>query len=1039
MKETKRTPLIDLNKIKSLSEGIKIDGNILLSSFSENKSLYIISDIYFYFKEEGKILKDFMLIPAISKDDNKYQTTENKSHIWYDQYSYHTIIYHNKRAFYFNPSFSDNPKEIDIIDKSKENGKYLELYSVYFCENENKELNKTKFEIIFSDYYSNIYSLNININIGEMDIKPVLLYRFRKIYNIEEDFGFNDLDIFNLEDNEIITDIKILSNELTKEKEIIAVTKNTIFKFEGKGTYKEVFEKYSKGEEDNILKIYKKLGSNDKVNEFEKSKIELIKSYSSNSVKKDELNLVLGWMSSVGYVLQELNQKNNFDVFPYVKFNLDGTKDFKAIPISTCQSKLHIFILFTDCLVIFNKLNKNIVHIEYLSNKYNDMYYIESLNILVLSTISEIFYLNLTNEDKYIWENYIETRNYDLALKYLPKEEKKIIPKLHRLNAEKYFKEEKYDLAWKEYILSDEIFENICVKFLNKNQYIPLLNYLIEIKKALPNKKNDIIKYLINTWIAEILIEFENKLGEKNKLNLKNFMEEIKKNNEEKYIDKDIYYNYLLIYQKNKEFMDYSIQKGDYTLVIQNLLNHLNFEEVLNKLDKFFSSDISDDTMNKLIKILFEYSNYFMKESPRKTINLFEKELISESNQDEIIKVIIDSDIKSQVKNGNYEIILNYIRKLIKKNINNNPKEKNNSLSQSTINNLHNLYILILSLSEKPEHKKEVIEYLKGPLYTISQKNNYLNVTLSNKEIYIDLNFAQKILKNNYSALALVYCLMKRYNESILIALEHNEKDIAIFIAQNIKDEKIKKDIWLRIFKYFKTNNFADAKNILESSCGVLKIEDILPFMMDDVKLEELKSDLQACINFYEKGVTQLKQEINDYNQSTEIIKKEIFKIQKKSTIIDYTKIKCEKCQKDILGNKFFLFPCGHIFDTNCLIKILDDYDQKNIGDESFKIKINKIKNLKEKIKTLEEKKNKIMNEQKLQSNNLNTFKVFFNFINSEKKEEFSNEEEMQLKNFQENLYQLLKEECALCGKEMINSTQIKLGEDEDKKWNDLV
>jgi hypothetical protein len=114
--------------------------------------------------------------------------------------------------------------------------------------------------------------------------------------------------------------------------------------------------------------------------------------------------------------------------------------------------------------------------------------------------------------------------------------------------------------------------------------------------------------------------------------------------------------------------------------------------------------------------------------------------------------------------------------------------------------------------------------------------------------------------------------------------------------------------------------------------------------MMDDVKLEELKTDLQACINFYEKGVTQLKQEINDYNQSTEIIKKEIFKIQKKSTFVDYTKIKCEKCQKDILGNKFFLFPCGHIFDTLCLIKILDDYDQKNIGDELFKQKIKKIK-----------------------------------------------------------------------------------------------
>ena len=91
----------------------------------------------------------------------------------------------------------------------------------------------------------------------------------------------------------------------------------------------------------------------------------------------------------------------------------------------------------------------------------------------------------------------------------------------------------------------------------------------------------------------------------------------------------------------------------------------------------------------------------------------FISELISEINQDEIIKVLIDSDIKSEVKNGNYEIILNYIRKLIKKNImNNNNKDNNNKISQSTINNLHNLYILILSLSEKPEHKKEVIEYL---------------------------------------------------------------------------------------------------------------------------------------------------------------------------------------------------------------------------------------------------------------------------------------------------------------------------------------
>ena len=1037
MKEAKRVPIIDFNKITSLSEEIKIQGNILFLHYTDNETLYILTDSSFlYFKEKNQKVKEIPLY-SYKTGSETYQTIQDESHLWCDKSGFHTIIHSTKSVFYFNPTLSEQ-KFINLMNKEKK--VCIEPYALAFCEDPKIQLNKDKVEVLFADYYSNIYHLTVDI--PDMNIELNLLYRLRKslVPTGEENFGLNELELYNLENNEIISDINIIYDEDKNEKTIIAVTKNTIFKFKGSGTFKEIFDEYSKNE-DYFLNTYKKLGINDKEKEYDNSKIELIKGYSIYSPKKDELNSSLGWMSSVGYVLQDIYLNDNLCIFPYIKFNLDGTKDFKIIPKSACQTKLHIIILFSDCLVVYNKLNRNIVHFEYILTKYNNIYYIESLNRLILSTAKDIFYITLEKEIKYIWENFIEIEDYDLAIKYLPREEKYLVPKLHRLNAEKYFREEKYDEACKEYILSDEIFENICVKFLNKNQLSPLLNYLFEIKKSLSDKKNDIRKYLIYTWIAEILIEQENiNSDNKSEFNLKIFMEELKKNHEEKYIDKNIYYNYLLIYQKKKEFIDYAMVKGDYELIIQNLLNHLNFEEVLNKMDKFISSDIDDNTMNNLIKILFEFSNYFMKESPSKTINLLDKELISEINQDEIIKVLIDSDIKSEVKNGNYEIILNYIRKLIKKNImNNNNKVNNNKISQSTINNLHNLYILILSLSEKPEHKKEVIEYLKGPLYTFSQKNTYLNITLHNKEIYIDLNFAQKILKNNFSALALVYCLMGRYNESILIALEHNEKDIAIFIAQNIKDEKIKKDIWLRIFKYFKTNNFADAKNILESSCGVLKIEDILPFMMDDVKLEELKTDLQACINFYEKGVTQLKQEINDYNQSTEIIKKEIFKIQKKSTFVDYTKIKCEKCQKDILGNKFFLFPCGHIFDTLCLIKILDDYDQKNIGDELFKQKIKKIKNLREKVTILEEKKRKIMNEQKLQSNNLNTFKVFFNFINTEKKEEFSNEEEMQLNQFQEDLYSLLKEECVLCGKEMINSTQIKLGEDENKKWNDLI
>ena len=1028
MKESEREPVINFGNIERYSSYGELKGKIIASTTSENETLFIVTDSsYFYYQEKGKVIVEIILIPQLSKDQDKYQTEENTSRIWCDKFGYHTIIAHDKRVFYYNPSLKDKPFELNL-----ESGKYLEPYAVAFCDTNSiiTPNHKDKIEIIFSDFYSDIYNLTIKNERGTPKIYYSFLYKLRNDdYEDGDNFGFPDFNLFNLEKNERITDIKIINSNKENRKEllIIVVTKNTIFKFEGSGTFKEIFDKY-KMDKDDFLKAFKKLSHNQKGKEFEKSRIQLLKSFSYNSLTKNNLELCLGWMSSAGYFLEEIQYvndkitpKKNFSIFPYLKFKFDGTKDYNSIPTMACQSKLHIFFLYNDCLVVINKLNRNVVHVEFLLTNYNDMHYRESINSLVLSTLKDVFILSLDDEDKYIWENYVEIGNFDLAIKSLPKDIDKLKPKLHRLNAEKLFKEEKYDKAAEEYNLSDEIFESVCVKFIMSNQYQALLKYLYLIRNSkLTNMnkkdeiKNYIPKYLVYTWIAELLVEQENS-QEKGELSLKDFIEETKHNHTDKYIDKMTYYFLLLNNGKKKEFLDYAMLKGDYELIIQNLINHLNYDEVLNNLEKFMSSDIDDRVLKKLIKIIFEYSNYFMKESPTKTINLLEKEFIAETNQDDIVKVIIDSDFRQELNKGNYDTILNYIRRLIKKNVMNNSNSSNNNknvVSQSTINNLHNLYILFLSLSDKPEHKKEVIEYLKGPMYTYTQKNNYLNVALSNKEIHIDLNFAQKILKNNYCALALVYCLMGRYNESILIALEHNEKDIAIFIAQNIKDDKIKKDIWLRIFKYFKTNNFADAKNILESSMGILKIEDILPFMMDNVKLEELKTDLQACINFYEEGVNQLKQEINDYNQSTEIIKKDIYEIQKKSTYINYNQIKCEKCQKDIMGAKFFLFPCGHIFDTFCLIQILIDYDDQNIGDEFFRIKVNNIKSLREKIRILQEKKKKIIYEQKLQNSNTNTFKVLFNFINKEQREEFSKEEEIQLKEYSDNLYRLLKEEC---------------------------
>ena len=49
MKESKRKPIIDFNKIKSLSSEAKIQGNILFSLYTERETLLILTDMTFFY------------------------------------------------------------------------------------------------------------------------------------------------------------------------------------------------------------------------------------------------------------------------------------------------------------------------------------------------------------------------------------------------------------------------------------------------------------------------------------------------------------------------------------------------------------------------------------------------------------------------------------------------------------------------------------------------------------------------------------------------------------------------------------------------------------------------------------------------------------------------------------------------------------------------------------------------------------------------------------------------------------------------------
>ena len=881
------------------------------------------------------------------------------------------------------------------------------------------------------------------------------------------------------EKGERIIDMKIYKNN--DEKIIIACTKNMIFKFVGKEkSFDDFFKKYSQNEF--LTKSYRKFPNKSNILNYNLTHLQIIPSYTTTKNEK----IVFGCMGGFGYCLGEIeensgnrekeeNNLENIFVFNFKKpkyigeskiplFTLDENlinSRLNLEPIMACQSKLHIFVLFDNCLLAINKLTQRYIYSNKLTIKFKDMFYNKFKNSLFLYTEKEIYNISLDGEDKNVWTNYIENGRFDLALNTLSKDDIETRSVIHKLKADYLYKQEKYELAGKEYTLSNEPFEHVCYKFLRDGKISGLISYLGIIKAYKLNDQNIrnisnelfINKYLVYSWLAELILNEEN--NKNNELILKKFSEEFKHNRKDKYINKHNLYHFLKINGKEKEFNEFAILKNDNKTLIENLLIKGKYDEVFNYLEKNLSTE--NNNTEECIKILMQYIDLFMKKSIKNTIKLLENLTFSLNDQKQLVRALTGPNYKKCIHDeNNYNIVLNYLRKLINQNISSDIQNKN----------LNNLYLLFLSLSDKKENKQEIIDYLKGPLNIYTLNNNQMNVSFSNKKVLIDLGFAEKIMKKNPPALSLVYFFMQKYDEGIKLALDNEEYELAILMTQNIPNEEKQRKIWIKLFNFFKKNRKYSPKNILELSSGIINIEDILPLMDDEIELKDIKIDLQECIDVYEEGVSQLKQKILTYNKSNNNIKDDIYLINKRKIDLEHSKIKCHVCQNNISENKFFLFPCGHIFDADCLVKFLIEYEANGIGGEDLSGKVKLIKKLTDKIMFMQRKKsihkkNIIMGE--LHKFGKKTKNMFLNLVKIEPKGkgnekeiekekdkdkskiideeiDLTKEEEIQLKELSNGLYNVLKEECVLCGQEMISSTQKQFSqEDENIKWGKLV
>ena len=976
----------------------------------------------------------FSIISETSQGNFKERLTK----IWTDREGNHSIVSFNGKIFYFNSSFLKNLKELSIF-------KDIEICAIAFDETNVDEKNSGRF--LACDINNNIYECRVIVQQTQTDKndnfeiverkKAVSKLIFMNWDDEDEDEIYepkknkNDDRIYGIS---FMKSTKPEINENDNYCYIMIVTKTKLYQFIGPGK-KSFKQTFSKCNENPILfndscKYFPSIKS--KKSEFD-TNLQVL-------YKGSERFYQFGWKTETGFCFGNFNYSSylpyevkKFTVVPFAKIDNQGNKVNRAEPISITHTHNHIFILYNDSLTIISKLTSNIIYTKYLDKDYKGIIYNEFSSDggnIILYSKNEIYKMSLKEENDDIWQDYLEVGDYP-NLQKCCENNSKLLKRINRIMAEEEFEKNDYNNSVSKYLLSDENFEIVCLKYLMKNQ-IKILNLYLKLnldKNVKIKQEYNLECNLISTFI---IVLFLNDFKKERNSALKEFRQQIRE--KRKYLtDGNIIYELLRKYGKMDELIEFASIMGDYENVILYYINEGKIELALENLDQFtlFSSQ-DTNTLERLKNIFIDNCRLFFKKNPKTSINILRKRFTN-VNMGAIIQAIISTtdkdtdfwknDILLELKNkstSNLKIskkeddsheILNYLKSLIDK-----PKLEEE-------NNIHNLYIYYLSKTKV--NQEAIIDYLKKPF-------------ISAKKPLFKFDYAKKLFKNNPPAYALVLALMGKYSDAVKVALENKSSDclkIAKFIASNAP-EKLRKKLWIDIFSNNNQNQFQEAIKIIEES-KVLQIEDVLPHITDTIKIEEFRTQINECINNFEKDIQKLKDDINEYNNTAENIKNDIIKVKNKSMEVQFSSCRCEICQENIKEDKdIYIFPCGHMFDANCIRNCLLEYEttglesihDKNvkIDDLFFKLGYSKKKLFIDTKGDSEEKENEEKKQQEEQQNISNSifnkFKLNMDFTGV-KKQEF-NDDIKRKEKLENNLYELLSEQCVFCGDYMVDSIQ---------------
>ncbi|KAG0306462.1 hypothetical protein BGZ98_002342 [Dissophora globulifera] len=585
--------------------------------------------------------------------------------------------------------------------------------------------------------------------------------------------------------------------------------------------------------------------------------------------------------------------------YPATRIESDASAAFE-IPIAIALTEFHFILLYKERVRAVNQLNDEIMFDELIPLRAREevlgMSVDTTKNTFWIYTASSIFELVITKEDRDVWTLYLEKKQYDLALQYTknPVQRDRVLT----LQANHYFAEGQYLLSAKYYAQSTVPFEEVALKFVERDGRDALRSYLLfKVDKL---RKVDITqKTIICTWLVEIYLSKMNQLedqaassaAESDVQNLqaeqsvledefKGFLETNKM-----YLDKKTTYKLLASHGRTEQLLFYAILIGDYERVISHWIQEKNYKNALDVLSKQESLDT-----------YYRFSPVLMENAPYETVSAWTRQ--PHLNPRNLIPALLKYD-HSSMEPGAQNQAIRYLSHVVTNLGNTDPA-------------IHN-YLLTLYARQPTRDESALLTFLA----TQGQAMHY------------NLDYALRICTQNdrIQSCVNIFSSMGLYGEAVDLALRHNDLELARINADKPEDDDmLRKTLWLKIARHV-VKDKKDIKAAMDflSNSDLLKIEDILPFFPDFVLIDDFKDEICKALEEYNLHIDELKMEMDEATKSAENIRIDVRELRSRFAVVA-SRERCTSCDYPLLTRQFYIFPCQHTFHADCLIKNLTPF-----------------------------------------------------------------------------------------------------------------